>query len=76
MIATVALLTECPVFKGVTPGGVVAFLTGIELVKFMGGEWSDAKEGMKKDLRVFIIGREDGIDRERGERDVDDDQCG
>jgi len=76
VIAAVALFTEGLVFKGVDPSGVVAFLTRVELVKFVGGEGCDTEEGMKEDLRVFVVVRENGFDRERGERDVDDSQCG
>ena len=67
MIAAVALFTKGLVFKGVDPSGVVAFLTRVELVKFMGREWCDTKKGVKEDLQVFVISREDRIDGERGE---------
>ena len=75
VIAAVTLLTEGLMFKGVAPSGVVVFLMRVELVKLVGGEWGGAKEGSKEDFRVFIVSREDRIDGEWGERDVDDGQC-
>jgi len=50
VIATVMLFAEGLVLEGVTPGGVVVFPMGVEFVKFVGGEWGDAKEGMEEDL--------------------------
>ena len=62
----VTLFTEGLVFKGVAPGGVIAFPMGVEFVKLVGGKWSDMEEGMEEDLRVFVISGEDRVDRERG----------
>jgi len=67
MIAAVAFFAKGLVLEGMTPGGVTALLTGVELVEFVGGERSGAKEGMEEDFRVFVVSREDGIDREWGE---------
>src|SRR6267142_4692333 len=72
VIAAVSFFTESLVFKGVSPGGVAPFLMGAEFVKLVGGERGDAKEGLEEFLRVFVINREDGIDGEWGEQDVDD----
>ena len=67
MIAAIALLAKGLVLEGMGPSGVVAFLTRVELVKFMGREWHDTEEGMEEDLRVFVISGEDRIDGEWGE---------
>jgi len=75
VISAVALFAEGLVLEGMDPSGVVAFLTRVELVKFMGREWCDTKKGVKEDLQVFVISREDGVGRDRGERDVDNGQC-
>jgi len=74
MIVAIVLFAESLVFEGVGPSGIVAFLTRVELVKFVGGEWGDTKEGGEEDLRVFVICREDGIDGEWCERDMDNGQ--
>jgi len=76
VVMAVAFPTEGLMFEGVGPSGVVAFLMGVELMKFMGREWCDTEKGVEEDLQVFVISREDRIDRERGERDVDNGQCG
>jgi len=76
VIAAVALFAKGLMLKGVGPSSVAAFLTGVELMKFMGGEWCDMEKGVEEDLQVFVIGREDRIDGERGERDVDNGQHG
>jgi len=67
VISAVALFAEGLMLEGMSPSGVAAFLTGVEFVKFVGREWSNAKEGMEEDLRVFVISGEDGIDGEQGE---------
>jgi len=75
VVAAVALLAKGLMFEGMTPGGVTAFLMGVEFVKFMEREWGDVKERLEEDFRVFVVDREDGIDREWGEQDVNDGQC-
>jgi len=76
VVAAVAFSTESLVFKGVSPGGVASFLTGVELVKFVGRKWGDAKKRFEEDFRVFVVSREDGIDGKWGKRDIDNSQCG
>ena len=66
MITAIALFAKGLVLKGMGPSGVVALLTGVELVKFVRRERHDTEEGTKEDLRVFVVVRENGVDRERG----------
>jgi len=75
MVAAVVFFTKGLVLKRVGPSGVAAFLMGVEFVKFMGGEWCDTEEGLEEDFQVFVVSRENGIDGEWGERDVNDGQC-
>ena len=63
-------------FEGVGPSGVVALLSGVELVKFVGREWCDTEEGVEEDFRVFVVSGENRVDGERGERDVNNGQRG
>src|SRR6266850_3753864 len=76
VIATVVLFAKGLMLEGMGPSGVAAFLMGVELVKFVGRERCDTEEGVEEDLRVFVVSRENRIDGERGERDVDNGQCG
>jgi len=76
VIAAIALFTEGLMFEGMGPSGVATFLVGIELVKFVGRERRDSEEGVEEDFRVFVVSRENRIDGKRGERDVDNSQCG
>jgi len=75
MVSAVTLFAEGLMFKRMSPSSVTALLMGVKFVEFMGGEGRDTEEGVEEDLRVFVIGREDRFDGERGERDVDDGQC-
>jgi len=50
VIATILLSAKGPVFKGVTPGSVIAFPARVEFVELMGGEWGNAEERMEEDL--------------------------
>ena len=74
MVATVVLLAKGLMLKGVTPSGVAALVTGIELVKFVRGKWRNAEKGVEEDLQVFVISREGRINGKWGERDMDDSQ--
>jgi len=65
VIAAIALLAEGLMLEGMGPSGIAAFLTGVELVKFVGRERCGSEEGMEEDFRVFVVGREDRIDGER-----------
>jgi len=76
VIAAVAFFAESLMFEGVGPSSIVAFLGRVELVKLVGEEWGDAKEGSEEDFRVFIISGENRFDRKWGERDVNDSQSG
>jgi len=76
VIATVVLFAKGLMLEGMGPSGVAAFLMGVELVKFVGRERCDTEEGVEEDLRVFVVSRENRIDGERGERDVDNGQRG
>ena len=76
MIAAVTLSAKGLMFKGMGPSGVTAFLSGVKLVKFVGRERCDMEEGVKEDLRVFVVVRENGVNGERGKRDVDNGQHG
>ena len=76
MILTVAFFAEGLMFEGVGPSGIAALSLGVELVKFVGRERRDSEEGVEEDFRVFVVSRENRIDGKRGERDVDNSQCG
>jgi len=66
VVSAIAFPTERLMFEQVSPSGVASFLAGVELMKFMGRERGNAKEGMEEDFRVLVIGGENGIDGERG----------
>jgi len=50
VIAAIALFAKGLVLKGMGPSGIAAFLTEVELVKFVGRERCDTEEGVKEDL--------------------------
>jgi len=50
MVVAVALFAKDLVFEGMTPGGVITLLTGVELVKLVGRKRHGTKEGVEEDL--------------------------
>jgi len=76
VVAAVRFFAKVGMFEGVSPSGVVALPTSVELIELMGREWRWTKEGFKVFGGIFVICGENGIDREWSEGDVDDCQVG